>query len=355
MWLDLTSAGLTTACVVLVALGFGYTYHEYVSHIQSACNNLGGRCSKVSYGIDFILLVIGLGCSGLATLLWVISFLPEWETQPTKRKTAASSAMLSVTTEKRKSNSVSAYQRHSSVATQQSFDALEPWREAAMLDEQHAWIPMKDEDDHHAVYGMNHPLPPPQRYRRGGDYYEEEELVPPSRPFASSQHRTRRTSQGSGNTFGANNMLRNSRTSSVTLDESMMIESGSKTPNSMHSHHNTNRLQEDYFCITPVDQYPSDTSISSHSPTRPSRYDDRRRSSSNILHHNNNSSGSSGNSYAQHQHRSRRRSRSPLESNLENVPRLSSPPEANRHPLNRKVITDQRISAYLQQPQRRRS
>lgn len=344
-WMQWFHAGIVLGSAAMIAIGFGYTQQEYTNGIRAACEQLDGRCASLDFGLEFILLVVGLCLMALAFLI-LLYYLPFGKTSEDGLH------------QKKKMSSVAMTQPHqNSSYGSSSEDALEAWRDAAaaMIDEQQQQESWHD-------YGMKGSLPPPppqhsrhssplqqtrlspptrrrysvqpensRRYRRttqGNSYMynDGEELAPPSLPFApSSPHeRTRRTSQGSANTFGANNiMARNSRTSSM-MDE-FHDSRTTTTPTSMKPHPDT-----DSFCITPVER----SSGGSYDSVGQQQ---RRRSSTPL---------------DPLQRRQRRRSSSPFH-DIRHVPRLNMPPAAvhDVHPLNHKVITDKRISAYLQQRQ----
>ncbi|KAI8139018.1 hypothetical protein BJV82DRAFT_564646 [Fennellomyces sp. T-0311] len=265
------NAGIVLATTVLVAIGFGYTYHQYSTGIRNACDQLGNHCTTIHNGVEFIVLVAGLALIGVSVFLW--AYAPVQHDDSPQEQGEYSKGYDS------------SFGRRRETSTS---DVLEPWRDATLFDDK--WRDYRPIEDH-AMEDYNvGPLPPPpsnRNHRRSShNNYYEEELVPPSRPFVSS---ARRASHGSGNTFGANNMLRNSRTSSVTMDD------------------------HEYY-------YSSD---GSGSPTRSTR----RRSS---------------NPMSPHPPTSRRRSNSPYA-------RGDAATPASTHPLNRKVITDKRISEYLHQ------
>ncbi|KAI7860912.1 hypothetical protein BDC45DRAFT_493103 [Circinella umbellata] len=341
------NVGLVIGTTILLVIGSGYTFHQYSLGIQNACQQLDHPyCLHIDYGTEFIVLVIGIGLIGLALLLWIYA---PFSTKKQKREKQEQenestdeyySTMGVGTSQKLKKKGTSS---NTTMSSRPTSDVLEPWRDVALFDEKlrsdTSYRPIQDDnyssyDDYNNTNNTsanivnNGPLPPPpsnsNRYRQRqsiqDSYYDysheqqkqrhqrhqhynrrssgEEILQPPSRPFVSSQ---RRSSHGSGNTFGANNMLRNSRGSSIMMEEN------------------------DYYYSSGGD------SDGNHSPIIPSS--SRRRSSSAM------SPYPSNNNYPRSQSPYSRPGTAPVGTNT------------TTHPLNRKVITDQRISAYLQQQQ----
>lgn len=304
--LQLVNAGIVLASLILTAIAFGHTYSQYSHDIQQACEQYGGRCVKMDHGAEFIALVLGIALLGVACLTWV--YAPKKDND----LDATAAAAVAVDTTK----APSSFMQHggsSSASPRTPSDVLEPWREAAMLDdERQRWTrhtsyqPIHDNEAAAAAAFTTEPLPPPPPGRRRAsrtmmDYYD---LVPPSRPFAptSTSAGPRRSSHGSGNTFGADNIMnssnRGSRTSSTMLESP--IGAGTAAED-MYYHYN---------------------SSGSHSPTSRS--------------HRRQSSGALTSSFGQQQ---RRRSHSPFR---------SSPGGGYSSHNNNRTITDQRISAYLQ-------
>jgi hypothetical protein len=174
----------------------------------------------------------------------------------------------------------------------------------------------------------------PQHYDLSSD---SNELLPPTLPFAHQQQQRRRTSSSSsphnqprpashasGNTFGANEML---------MDDSSSPLSSTYTLDHHHHHHQQRQYSDassmplsyqsdsrDSICFTPTFNDRSSSGIS----TPP-----RRTSSPTLM---------------DHHHQQRRRQPS------HEIPTLQTPPSA-RHPLNHKVIKDERIGAYFHQHQ----
>lgn len=303
--LQLVNAGIVLASLILTAIAFGHTYSQYSHDIQQACEQYGRRCVKMDHGAEFIALVLGIALLGVACLTWV--YAPKKDNDLDATTTAA----VAVDTTK----APSSFMQHggsSSASPRTPSDVLEPWREAAMLDDDRqrwtrhtSYQPIHDNEAATAAF-TTEPLPPPPPGRRRAsrtmmDYYD---LVPPSRPFAPNHSSgPRRSSHGSGNTFGADNIMnssnRGSRTSSTMLESPI----GGGTAEDMYYHYN---------------------SSGSHSPTSRS--------------HRRQSSGALTSSFGQQQ---RRRSHSPFR---------SSPGGgySSHNNNNNRTITDQRISAYLQ-------
>lgn len=300
------NAGLVLACTILIAVSFGYTYHQYTTRIQAVCNHTDLiQCTDTRLGVEFILLVIGVCLSALAFLFWAA---------PSCFHFISSSAPTTQTKKQRLSSSAQEKRRKSSTMLPGApADPLAAWREASLISEAES-ASMMEQKEFYQYDTTALPPPPPNSHHHY--YYQDEQLVPPSRPYvpqraSPSSSRGRRTSQASGNTFGADYRLRYSRSSSITLEDDPRSEDGRlTTPTSLTPRPTA---QDEYFCITPIDN--TSSSIRSQSPS----LDPRRRSSS--------------------------QQSSPMPSH---VPELSHPPPT-RHPLNRKVITDERISAYLQQ------
>lgn len=284
--LQFVNAGIVLAGLVLTAIAFGHTFSQYSNDIQQACEQYGGRCVKMDHGAEFIALVLGIALLGVACLTWL--YAPKMDNKLDTTSATVNGKTASIQ-----------YSANTTSTPMVASDVLEPWREAAMLDdERQRWArhtSYQPIHDNEAAF-TTEPLPPPPPGRRRTsrtDYYD---LVPPSRPFAHKSTSPRRSSHGSGNTFGADNMMNNrgSRTSSTMLDSP--IAGGSGT--------------EDYYHYS---------SSGSNSPTSRS--------------HRRQSSGALTSSFGQQQQR--RRSQSPFR---------SSPGSSN----NNRTITDQRISAYLQ-------
>lgn len=177
----------------------------------------------------------------------------------------------------------------------------------------------------------------PQHYDLSND---SNELLPPTLPFAHQQQRRRKSSSSSphdqprpashasGNTFGANEMLMDD--SSSPLSSTYTLE---------HQHHHQQQRQysdassmplsyqsdsRDSICFTPTFNDRSSSGIS---------MPPRRTSSPTLM---------------DHPQQQRRRQPS------HEIPTLQTPPSA-RHPLNHKVIKDERIGAYFHQHQPDRS
>ncbi|KAI9249709.1 hypothetical protein BDA99DRAFT_608580 [Phascolomyces articulosus] len=336
------NAGLVFAATITLIIGFGYTYHQYTSIIQHACDQLDHHCVAIHHGTEFIVLVIGIILIGLSLFLWAYappqSLLQEqhqngydgYATSPHYHPSNNSNSNNYNNNKNQRLSSSSPssdHRRHTHTS-----DVLEPWREVALFDEKlrsdASYRPIYDDYNSSSspttpTHMVGGPLPPPpstsNRYRRrqSNDHvmnyshhpsYQQQQsmegeiLQPPSKPFVSSP---RRASHGSGNTFGANNMLRNSRGSSIMLEDNEYYYSSGTSSDGNHSPTHTSYRR----------------SSSAMSPNYPT---------SNHPHNNNNNH--------------RQRSQSPYS-------RPGTAPPTTTHPLNRKVITDQRISAYLQQQQ----
>ncbi|KAI9488165.1 hypothetical protein BDB00DRAFT_849557 [Zychaea mexicana] len=336
--LQWSNAGIILVTTILVAIGFGYSYQQYSSGIRSACDQLDNSyCTAVHSGVEFTVLIVGIVLAGLSLLLWAYVPRPHNQQQQQQRTSGYYNASSSSIQKGGGGGGYdSSYVGDNHRRNTPTLDVLEPWRDVALFDDKvrtvtnnnnnnNAYRPIEDHalDDYDGNGGVvGGPLPPPPSNRRRSTqthyhhhppppqnnhhpYYQgREDLQPPSRPYVSSP---RRASHGSGNTFGANNMLRHSRGSSMMMEEN------------------------DYYYSSGAD------SDGNHSPTRPSS---RRRSSSAM---------------SPHPHSPRRRSQSPysrpgtapLPTTTTNS--SGSPTQHHHHPLNQKVITDQRISAYLQQ------
>lgn len=287
--LQFVNAGIVLASLILTAIAFGHTFSQYSNDIQQACDAYGVRCVKMDHGAEFIALVLGIALLGVACLTWLYAPKMDNDLDTTTAPATVHGKTASIQ-----------YSANTTSTPMAASDVLEPWREAAMLDdERQRWArhtSYQPIHDNEAAF-TTEPLPPPPPGRRRTsrtDYYD---LVPPSRPFAHKSTSPRRSSHGSGNTFGADTMMNNnrgSRTSSTMLD-SPIAGGGSGT--------------EDYYHYS---------SSGSNSPTSRS--------------HRRQSSGALTSSFGQQQ---RRRSQSPFR---------SSPGSSN----NNRTITDQRISAYLQ-------
>ncbi|KAI8099901.1 uncharacterized protein BX664DRAFT_322357 [Halteromyces radiatus] len=201
---------------------------------------------------------------------------------------------------------------------------------------------------------------PSSRQERAQHYHNYEisddsnELIPPTLPFADHQSQRRRqssqpslnkarpSSHASGNTFGANDILMEGSpvSSTFTLEEQQHggyygrqpsdASFRTATPSSFRYDRTSSH---DSVCFTPTFNDRSSSGISlgnQHYDPYIRATDSRRKSSSGI--HYQGSSSPQGTS----------------------VPTLQTPP-SSRHPLNHKVITDERIGAYFQQTQARTS
>ncbi|KAI7881106.1 hypothetical protein K492DRAFT_236856 [Lichtheimia hyalospora FSU 10163] len=291
--LQFVNAGIVLASLILTVIAFAHTYTQYNHDIQQACEQYGQRCVKMDHGAEFIALVLGIALLGVACLTWAYAPKKDNDVDTTTASVAMDTKRASM------QHGFATTTTPTSTPMTPS-DVLEPWREAAMLDDEHhrwtrhtSYQPIHDNE---AAF-TTEPLPPPPPGRRRTsrtDYYD---LVPPSRPFAHNNS-PRRSSHGSGNTFGADNMMnRGSRTSSTMLD----IPVGGGGTEDMYYHYYTS------------------SSSDSHSPTRS---------------HRRQSSGALTSSFGQQ----RRRSQSPFRSGH----------SSHNNNNNNRAITDQRISAYLQ-------
>ncbi|ORX51968.1 hypothetical protein DM01DRAFT_1384224 [Hesseltinella vesiculosa] len=176
---------------------------------------------------------------------------------------------------------------------------------------------------------------------------DDDPLVPPRLPFAPKRQR-RPNSHASGNTFGANEMLDSPvSSSSDTLD--------SPSPPSHRQYSDASHRR------TPT---PTQGSSHRHHSNHSNGYLSQHRTGSNTSlcftpTANDRSRSSSHGSMTMNTKQQPRRPSHPLASSTATssrspstspVPTLQSPP-APRHPLNQKIIKDQRISSYFQQSQ----
>ncbi|KAG0175955.1 hypothetical protein DFQ28_008540 [Apophysomyces sp. BC1034] len=315
-WLSAATAVLSA---VAVALAFGWTYNNYHRELNEACHKIQDegqvQCADIVPSLEVLLLCASIGFSTVGGALWVLASIRNEKEKEDPMDEKSTDNQLSVF-HRSKNTTASSLQVP-------SVDSLSAWREATELMNAPAASlnppPTHDRSSLtmmpperaaknssrgpfrrslNGVQNTMHLYDSQQQYQNLQD--QEEELVPPTLPFARS-HRPRPNSDGSGNTFGANDMLRNSRTSSSLdiTDEYDMPTS----PASQHSYNNNNNS----FI---------DTS----------------------------SSGISNTTY--HSASSRRGSGFELERKQYN-PSASPSETLLHHPLNHKVITDQRIGAYL--------
>ncbi|CAO3598962.1 unnamed protein product [Absidia cylindrospora] len=230
-----------------------------------------------------------------------------------------------------------------------------------------------------------------QQYRRGStpsprqektQYYQDgdissgsNELLPPTLPFAGhpqrrrksspqQQHQLRPTSHASGNTFGADGLLMDNSplSSTCTLEEQQhnrtrhysdaSLRANTPTSYSYDQHHYGSH---ESVCFTPTYHHRSSSGVSTVSQQNQQYYDGMAPPLTTTNARRKNSNGSPTVLY---QHNTlgspRHQSRSSSSHQQSHVPTLQIPPPS-RHPLNHKVIKDERIGAYFHQHQSNRT
>jgi hypothetical protein len=65
------SAGLNLICLALIALLFGWTFHNYSTQISKACYNIGSdNCIGVTMRLEIIFMIVALACAAVSVFLW---------------------------------------------------------------------------------------------------------------------------------------------------------------------------------------------------------------------------------------------------------------------------------------------
>ncbi|CAO3599045.1 unnamed protein product [Absidia cylindrospora] len=222
-----------------------------------------------------------------------------------------------------------------------------------------------------------------QHYQQYELSNQSDDLLPPTLPFADHHPQQRRknsspqsanqprpTSHASGNTFGAHEMLMEDSPSSsaFTLDDQHHQPSGhyggrqysdasfrTATPTSYHYDRSDSH---DSICFTPTFNDRSSSGISMTSQhimqQQQQQQQYRRTSSPTALDARRKSSGNVTPTLQQHPSSARYYHDSASSPRPSDVPTLQTPP-SSRHPLNHKVIKDERIGAYFQHPSNRNS
>ncbi|KAI8391187.1 uncharacterized protein BYT42DRAFT_185076 [Radiomyces spectabilis] len=329
-WSCWINVGVDAIAVGLIALALGCTYRSYSQNIEAACQVLATRdvhCANTSVGLEVILFAIAIGCLTLACILWVSRGLQFISGDATSQQ------IDSFVSEKFPDDKLQGYKSFQRGRTPSPMnrrdDAVAAWQDAT-----HAFDHETNHARHHSQGSSfllsNFHLRPPPHIRIGeqqqvpnashdwyhdaeaetqaaaiGHLYDDVELIPPTLPYANKRPKPVR--QSSGNTFGASEMLGHSRASTASTLEDMYSVQRRHPSTDLSSF----RDSRGSFCITPTQNY---------SPSPHGSFD----------------------SIAEYD---------PPSTSPTTVPTLQTPPPPTGqvlHPLNRKVIRDQRIGAYLQ-------
>ncbi|ORZ18611.1 hypothetical protein BCR42DRAFT_489949 [Absidia repens] len=214
-----------------------------------------------------------------------------------------------------------------------------------------------------------------QYYQDGDISSGSNELLPPTLPFAGHpqrrrksssqpQHQLRPISHASGNTFGAEGVLlmdNSPLSSTCTLEEQQHHRTRhysdasfrANTPTSYNYDHHHSGSHES-VCFTPTFHHRSSSGVSTASQQHQQYNDGMTPPLTATNGRRKNSNGSPTVLYQHTLGSSHHHSRSSSSHQQSHVPTLQIPPPS-RHPLNHKVIKDERIGAYFQQHQPNRT
>ncbi|KAI8359975.1 hypothetical protein BD560DRAFT_491754 [Blakeslea trispora] len=338
-------AGLLSVTLILVAAVFGSTYHQYNQQIKSTCNDPENTvyCVQHEVGMEVVMFSIALGLSFIGLLLWLLASgliyrdpeLPGsaldmdehidrfWPLKRNKSSVTESNKKLT---------------EQSSRSQSPPQDDLAAWHHASLLNESESDLARAESAnrvkyDRLAYEYASQPSLSPPSSQDSRSFHPS--LTPP--PSASKARRSRVPPPVRTSNHRSTNQNRRQSTARKESNDSAMTFGEKRRRRS-----NGRPLSN----IDPVYQQQSFTNPMVPSPSVPSPYHDTRKSSfcmTPMYYEETPNYNISSRNYFEHQpvNQSRRYS-----SNQLYHPQMSS--TSIEHPLNKKVIRDERIQKYFQ-------